>query len=262
MKISPPAADILIPIRSLGRISERQALATSGWWVTARTSALIIRLTISGIGLEIVNRVLVVRPINDGRRRRGRRRRWRLQALGESDRAAERRRLRTRRRRPEKRLSERGERRWWTLWARGGLTTPRRSAEAVRHIYVHIPFCARICPYCAFYKERADPAQATRFCEAILAELQQRVTLRLRSAERNSRSGRSSHPRSRGLRASPETIFFGGGTPTALTTEQLDLLAQRLPHATGFVGAARNGPSKRIPAVFRKARRSSCASAA
>ena len=42
--------------------------------------------------------------------------------------------------------------------------------DALRHIYVHIPFCARICPYCAFYKERADPAQATHFCGALLAE--------------------------------------------------------------------------------------------
>ena len=45
------------------------------------------------------------------------------------------------------------------------------AVAAVRHIYVHIPFCARICPYCAFYKERADPAQAMRFCEALVAEL-------------------------------------------------------------------------------------------
>ena len=71
--------------------------------------------------------------------------------------------------------------------------------NAVRHIYVHIPFCARICPYCAFYKTRADPAQAARFCDAILAEL-------------------------RGYGDRPETIFFGGGTPTALTTAQLDRL--------------------------------------
>ena len=71
---------------------------------------------------------------------------------------------------------------------------------AVRHIYVHIPFCARICPYCAFYKERADPAQAARFCEAILRELRGAGALR------------------------PETIFFGGGTPTALTTAQLEVL--------------------------------------
>jgi len=74
---------------------------------------------------------------------------------------------------------------------------------AVRHIYVHIPFCARICPYCAFYKERADPALATRFCEALLAE----VTAA-----------------SAGARLQPETIFFGGGTPTALTKAQLELV--------------------------------------
>lgn len=73
----------------------------------------------------------------------------------------------------------------------------------LRHLYVHIPFCARICPYCAFYKERADPAFTERFCSAILRELQtQQAHFALR----------------------PETIFFGGGTPTALTTAQLESL--------------------------------------
>ncbi|HMJ06840.1 MAG TPA: hypothetical protein VK474_11335, partial [Chthoniobacterales bacterium] len=53
--------------------------------------------------------------------------------------------------------------------------------EAVRHIYVHIPFCARICPYCAFYKERADSSQTQRFCEAVLREtkvVEERFTVR------------------------------------------------------------------------------------
>src|ERR1043165_483658 len=86
------------------------------------------------------------------------------------------------------------------------LPTPNvqcRTLEAVRHLYVHIPFCARICPYCAFYKERADSSQTKRFCEALLGEAEQhrsQMTLRL------------------------ETIFFGGGTPTALTTDQLEFL--------------------------------------
>ena len=75
--------------------------------------------------------------------------------------------------------------------------------SAAQHIYVHIPFCARICPYCAFYKERADPAQATRFCDAVLAELSTATA---------------------GEDVCPETIFFGGGTPTALTTAQLEAL--------------------------------------
>jgi putative oxygen-independent coproporphyrinogen III oxidase len=78
-----------------------------------------------------------------------------------------------------------------------------RTPEVVSHLYVHIPFCARICPYCAFYKERADSAQTQRFCEALLREMEavnDRFSLK------------------------PETIFLGGGTPTALTTAQLEFL--------------------------------------
>jgi len=87
----------------------------------------------------------------------------------------------------------------------------RSTTEAVRHLYVHIPFCARICPYCAFYKERADSAQTQRFCEALLREVET-VAGKLEPAR----------PRAAEYRLQPETIFFGGGTPTALTTAQLE----------------------------------------
>jgi oxygen-independent coproporphyrinogen-3 oxidase len=73
----------------------------------------------------------------------------------------------------------------------------------IRHIYVHIPFCARICPYCAFYKDLLDRSQTWRFCEAISRDLDQQC---------------ASFP------LLPETIYFGGGTPTALTTSQLEFL--------------------------------------
>jgi oxygen-independent coproporphyrinogen-3 oxidase len=86
--------------------------------------------------------------------------------------------------------------------ANAGDSSPVR-AEPIRHVYVHIPFCARICPYCAFYKDLLDRSQTSRFCEAILRDLdQQRAIFPL----------------------SPETIYFGGGTPTALTTSQLEFL--------------------------------------
>jgi oxygen-independent coproporphyrinogen-3 oxidase len=74
------------------------------------------------------------------------------------------------------------------------------NCAAITHLYVHIPFCARICPYCAFYKERADSSQTQRFCEALLSEVDQ---------------WRARWP------VAPATIFIGGGTPTALTTPQL-----------------------------------------
>jgi oxygen-independent coproporphyrinogen III oxidase len=88
---------------------------------------------------------------------------------------------------------------------------------AIRHIYVHIPFCARICPYCAFYKELLDKSQTPRFCEAILAELQGMT------ASQPSRLGMTAGSRHS---LAPTTIYFGGGTPTALTTWQLEFLLE------------------------------------
>ncbi|HUE41629.1 MAG TPA: radical SAM family heme chaperone HemW [Chthoniobacterales bacterium] len=81
------------------------------------------------------------------------------------------------------------------------------ASDTIRHLYVHIPFCARICPYCAFYKELLDRSQTQRFCEAILRELQ-------------------THARDRALQ--PRTIYFGGGTPTALSSPQLQFLLEGL----------------------------------
>src|SRR6266496_5655891 len=77
------------------------------------------------------------------------------------------------------------------------------ATEAIRHLYVHIPFCARICPYCAFYKDLLDRLQTGRFCEALLRELEQLV---------------SAHE------IFPSTIYFGGGTPTALNIAHSELL--------------------------------------
>src|SRR5881296_4512414 len=69
------------------------------------------------------------------------------------------------------------------------------ATEAIRHLYVHIPFCARICPYCAFYKDLLDRSQTWRFCEAILRELELHQSPR-RAGDRRSLSR-------------PSTIYFG-----------------------------------------------------
>ncbi len=80
-------------------------------------------------------------------------------------------------------------------------------AGTIRHLYVHIPFCARICPYCAFYKDLLDRSQTERFCEGILQEVQQCAA---------------------NFDIVPRTIFLGGGTPTALTIAQLESLLRGL----------------------------------
>src|SRR2546423_12227479 len=84
-------------------------------------------------------------------------------------------------------------------------STDMREMNMIRHIYVHIPFCARICPYCAFYKDLLNRSQTWRFCEAVLRDLdEQRAVFAI----------------------SPKTIYFGGGTPTALNISQLEFLLE------------------------------------
>ena len=74
----------------------------------------------------------------------------------------------------------------------------------MRHLYVHIPFCPKVCPYCSFYKETTARNKTPRFLDAVLLELDQQAALL---------------PPLR-----PRTIFFGGGTPSALSTPQLEYL--------------------------------------
>lgn len=77
----------------------------------------------------------------------------------------------------------------------------------IRHLYVHIPFCPKICPYCSFYKEASDRNKTQRFLDAVLTELDAAQKV---------------------YDIQPETIFFGGGTPTALSTKQLNYLLENL----------------------------------
>ncbi len=75
--------------------------------------------------------------------------------------------------------------------------------ESIRHLYFHIPFCPKLCPYCSFYVETGAKNKNTAFVEALLADV------RRASDEYDIR---------------PRTIYFGGGTPSALLEEQLDML--------------------------------------
>lgn len=75
----------------------------------------------------------------------------------------------------------------------------------IEHLYIHIPFCLKICPYCSFYKETANGGKVKGFLLALLKEAERRKE-RLR----------------------PKTIFFGGGTPSALSVGQLEFLLSGL----------------------------------
>lgn len=73
-------------------------------------------------------------------------------------------------------------------------------------IYIHVPFCRRRCSYCDFYFVTSNRSVG-EFVDAVCTEI------RLRS-------------RSFGARERIETLYFGGGTPSRLTTDQLDRIVQ------------------------------------
>jgi len=66
-------------------------------------------------------------------------------------------------------------------------------------LYIHVPFCARICPYCNFNRGLFDAALADRYVAAVERHLERAAA-------------------DAGLDGPPaaDTIYFGGGTPSVL----------------------------------------------
>ena len=71
-------------------------------------------------------------------------------------------------------------------------------------IYIHIPFCAHICPYCDFTTYAGKGNLIERYVKCVAAELETKATL----------SG--NRP--------VATIFFGGGTPSLLEPAQIQAI--------------------------------------
>jgi oxygen-independent coproporphyrinogen-3 oxidase len=85
---------------------------------------------------------------------------------------------------------------------------------AIEHLYVHVPFCAKKCAYCAFYSEAGDGELVNRYVEALAREME------LVAAD-----------------LKPRTIFFGGGTPSLLNLRQWEHLLQAM-QRLGLLGAS------------------------
>jgi oxygen-independent coproporphyrinogen III oxidase len=81
-------------------------------------------------------------------------------------------------------------------------------------VYVHVPFCERICPYCDFAVVRAPalaPDREAAFVAAITTELDRRV------------------PAFGARRLA--SLYFGGGTPSRLRAESIAAIVERVTRA-------------------------------
>jgi oxygen-independent coproporphyrinogen-3 oxidase len=78
---------------------------------------------------------------------------------------------------------------------------PQAVSSHIKSLYVHVPFCAQKCEYCAFFSEASSGELINRYVNALEKELSL-VAHDLR----------------------PRTIFFGGGTPSLLNLRQWESL--------------------------------------
>jgi oxygen-independent coproporphyrinogen-3 oxidase len=122
-----------------------------------------------------------------------------------------------------------------------GSTEPARGADGgsvgagagnVRHLYVHLPFCAHRCGYCDFVTVVGRERHHAPYVDALLRELELE----------------------RGLLADElETVFLGGGTPTLTALPDLVRLLEALPAAEEVTVEA--NPETVTPELARELRR-------
>ncbi len=77
-------------------------------------------------------------------------------------------------------------------------------------LYLHIPFCHRICPYCSFYKHTPGDVPIGAFVDALASEARRRIDAPIR------------------------TIYLGGGTPSMLSPSHLERLFSALHETIDF----------------------------
>lgn len=85
--------------------------------------------------------------------------------------------------------------------------------QPVTSLYVHVPFCAHKCEYCAFYSAAPEGDLVGRYVAALIRELE------LVAAD-----------------LKPRTVFFGGGTPSLLNLRQWEQILRAM-ERLGLLGA-------------------------
>ncbi len=74
----------------------------------------------------------------------------------------------------------------------------------IKHVYIHIPFCKYICTYCDFCKKYIKNQPVDQYLDALEQEIKSQIKSQVKI----------------------DTIYIGGGTPSALTIKQIKKLGQ------------------------------------
>jgi oxygen-independent coproporphyrinogen-3 oxidase len=100
---------------------------------------------------------------------------------------------------------------------------PERFGSRVFGIYIHVPFCTKLCSFCPFYKVLLDNGQKERYLGAIEKEFGMR-----------------------NLGGKANWLYMGGGTPNLLTADEVTGLLDCIRERVGLSDAGMEG----VPDLF------------
>ncbi len=104
------------------------------------------------------------------------------------------------------------------------MTTEVAGVPASPGLYVHVPFCDRVCPYCDFAVQTGGPLRRRAFVRSLLREIELWSGLvRGEGRAAGSQSTRGGDGSSIAWRSEQpfDTVYLGGGTPSSLPPEVL-----------------------------------------
>lgn len=93
-----------------------------------------------------------------------------------------------------------------------------QALDAPLGIYLHIPFCQHICPYCDFTTYAGQESAIPAYVDALVRSIE---------LEGQVHAGRS-----------VQTVFFGGGTPSLLNPEQVDRIISAIARSFRLLSGA------------------------
>ena len=95
-----------------------------------------------------------------------------------------------------------------------------RSLIPAPGLYVHVPFCSAICNYCNFNRGLFDAGLKTSYVAALLQEIRAGASLQ------------------RLLPVPPDSLYFGGGTPSLLSPREIEAVIDEAVQTFGLATGA------------------------
>lgn len=93
-------------------------------------------------------------------------------------------------------------------------------------IYVHIPFCVQKCAYCDFLSAPADDKTKQKYVDALIEEIKQ--TQWISGLYTEDESANKTEIADISAEYTVHTVFFGGGTPSVLKTDQIKAILEAI----------------------------------